>query len=138
MTDCRDTNAVLGCFNDGTNPPVTVMVTHVHDFQGAPAVVITDLVGAVVAGATAANTTLGACALASPDVEFNELCDIQADGSSIQFARRTITSVNGLGVPTVAVADFEMDYATAYTPTGTVGQCPSCAELAARGLQTAW
>lgn len=138
MSDCRDTNAVLGCFTDGTNPPVTVMVTHVHDFQGAPAVVITDLAGAVVAGATLANTTLGSCTLPSPTTEFNELCDIQPDGSSIQFVRRTITSVNGLGVPTVAVANFAMDYVTPYAVTGTVGQCPSCAELASRGLQTAW
>ena len=138
MSDCRDTNAVLGCYNDGVNPPVTVMVTHVHDFQGAPAAIITDITGAVIAGATLANTTLGACVLASPTVEFNELCDMQADGSSVQFVRRTITSVDGLGVPTVAVANFAMDYTTAYVPTGTVGQCPTCAELTARGLQTTW
>lgn len=138
MSDCRDVVAIAGCFNDGVNPPVTVMVTQTHDHQGAPAVRITDVAGAVVAGATAANTTLGACTLPSPTTEFNELCDMQAGGSSVQFVRRTITSVNGLGVPTVAVANFAMDYVTAYVPTGTVGQCPTCAELPARGLQTSW
>lgn len=138
MSNCYTNTAVAGCYSDGTNPPVSVVIHYIYDNAGQPAVRITDLAGAVVAGADLTNTTVGACALAPADTEFETLCDVQADGSSVQFVRRTITTIDSFGVPTVAVADFELDYATAYTVTGTAGACPTCAELAARGLQTAW
>lgn len=138
MSQCKNNEAVLGCYNDGTNPPQTVTVHYTYDGAGQPAVHITDLAGAVVAGATAANTSLGSCSVPSPDVEWETLCDVQADGSSVQFVRRSITSFSGLGVPTTVVADFTPDQVTPYTVTGTVGTCPTCPELAARGLQTAW
>lgn len=138
MSNCYNDAAVPGCFNDGTNPPVSVVIHYQYDGAGEPAVRITDTVGAPVAGADATNTTPGACMMPPADVEFELLCDVQADNSSTPFARRKITTIDGLGVPTVAVADFEMDYATAYTVTGTVGACPTCPELPARGLQADW
>lgn len=144
MSQCLNNTAVAGCYSDGTNAPASVVIHYSYDNQGQPAVHITDVAGAVVAGATLANTTVGQCAMIPPDVEWEELCDVQADGSSIPFMRRTITTFNGLGVPTVAVADFTLDQVTAYTVTGTAGVCPtwsnvpSSAELPARGLQTAW
>jgi len=138
MSDCYNNAAVAGCYTDGVNAPVSVVIHYTYDNQGAPAVHITDLAGVPVAGATATNTSVGACALTPPDVEWEILCDVAADGSSVPFARRKITSFDGLGVPTVAVADFETDYETPYTVVGTVGICPTCEELAARGLQTAW
>jgi hypothetical protein len=140
MSDCRDTNAVLGCYSDGVGAPVSVIVTHVHDYKGAPAAIITNLAGVVVAGATLANTTLGACAIASPSVEFNELYDVLPDGTFTRFVRRTITSINALGVPTVTITNLAMDYTTPYTlsATGSVTQDVSCAALTSRGLQTTW
>lgn len=139
MTQCFNNTAVAGCYTGGA-APVSVVIHYIYDNVGTPSVVITDISGAVVAGATLANTTAGACALPSPVTEFNELCDIQANGSSIPFVRRTITTINGSGVATVAVADFAMDYTTPYTVTGTAGNCPTCAELlvASRGIQADW
>jgi hypothetical protein len=138
MSQCLNNAAVIGCYSDGTNAPVSVVIHYSYDNEGQPAVHITDLAGAVVAGATLANTTVGQCAMIPPDVEWEELCDVQANGSSTPFMRRTITTFDGLGAPTVAVADFALDQVTAYTLTGTAGSCPTCAELPARGLQTAW
>lgn len=139
MSDCRDTNAVLGCYNDGVTP-VTVIVTHVHDYKGAPAAIITNLAGVVVAGATLANTTLGACALALPSTttEFNELYDVQPDGTFTRFIRRTVASTTAAGVTTVTITNLAMDYTTPYAPTGTITQDMSCAALTSRGLQTTW
>jgi hypothetical protein len=137
MSDCRDVGVVLGCYNDGT-APVTVAIHYTHDHQGAPAVRITDLAGAVVAGATLANTALGACHVAPADVEWEMLCDVQADGSAIEFFRRSITTFSAAGVPTVAVSNWALDKVTAYVPVGTVDACPSCAQLPARGIQAAW
>lgn len=137
MSDCYNNSAVAGCYTGGASPQ-SVVIHYTYDNAGAPAVHITDLAGAPIAGATALNTSVGTCALAPATVEQNELCDVQADGSSVQFIRRTITTFDASGVPTVTVADFELDYVTAYTVTGDVGNCPTCAELAARGLQTAW
>lgn len=138
MSQCLNNTAVIGCYKDGTNPPQSVVIHYAYDNEGQPAVHITDLAGVVVADATVANTSLGACIVPSPDVEWETLCDVQVDGSSVQFIRRSITSFDGLGNPTTVVADFAPDQITPYTVTGTVGACPACPELSARGLQTAW
>lgn len=138
MSQCLNNTAVLGCYSDGTNPPQSVVIHYAYDNEGAPATYITDLSGAIIAAATVANTTPGACALPTPDVEWIELCDEQADGTSIQFMRRSITTFDGLGVATVVTDDFALDHTTPYTVTGTAGKCPTCPELTARGLQTAW
>lgn len=138
MSDCFDNATVVGCFNDGVNPPQSVVVHYTYDNLGAPAVRITNAAGAVVAGATAANTTPGACPVASPDVEFEQLCDLQADGTTIEFLRRSVTSFNAAGVPTSVVTDLELDKVTVYAPSGTVVACGDCTPLAARGLQAAW
>lgn len=139
MSDCFNNAAIAGCYTGGASP-VSVVIHYTYDNQGAPAVRITDASGAPIAGATLANTTVGACALSPAIVEQNELCDVQADGSSVQFVRRTITSFDASGVPTVTVTDWALDYVTAYTVTGTVSQCPTCNPLDAgqRGIQAAW
>jgi hypothetical protein len=138
MSECLNNSTVVGCFNDGTNPPQSVVIHYTYDNLGAPAVRITDSSGAVVAGATVANTTPGACPVASPDVEFAQLCDLQGDGTVIEFIRRTVTTFDAAGVPTTVTADLELDHNTAYAPTGTVVACGDCPPLAARGLQAAW
>lgn len=135
---CHNNTAVPGCFSDGVNPPASVVVHYTYDGAGQPAVRITDVAGAVVAAADLTNTSIGACVLPSPDTEFEMLCDVQPDNSSVKFVRRKIVTVDSLGVPTVAVADFGLDYVTPYTVTGTVGACPTCPDLPARGLQAAW
>jgi hypothetical protein len=139
MSDCRDSGVVLGCFAaGGAALPVTVAIHYEYDYAGAPAVRITDLAGAPVAGATLANTTLGACAIIPPDVEWEMLCDVQPDGSSVEFFRRSITSFDAAGTPTVVVTNWALDKVTAYVPVGVVDACPSCADIAVRGLVAAW
>jgi hypothetical protein len=138
MSECLNNSTVVGCFDDGASPPKSVVIHYTYDNLGAPAVRITDASGAVVAGATVLNTTPGACPVASPDVEFAQLCDLQGDGTVTEFIRRTVTTFDAAGVPTTVTADLELDHNTAYSPTGTVVACGDCPPLAARGLQAAW
>ena len=133
------TNTVLpGCYNDGVGPPVSVGIHYINDNQGSPAMVVADVNGDLIPGADASNTTIGACALPPTDVEFELLCDVQTDGTSVKFARRKVTTFDAQGVPNVDVSDFELDYVTGYVVTGDVTACPTCAPLADRGLLTAW
>lgn len=138
MSECVNNTSVVGCFTDGANPPQSVVIHYTFDNLGAPATRITNTAGVVIPAATLANTTPGACAVASPDVEFVQLCDVQANGDVIEFVRRTITSFSAAGVPTTAVADLQVDLATAYAPVGTVKACGDCPPLPARGLLAAW
>ena len=135
---CNQVTAVPGCYSDGTNAPVSVIIHTIYDGAGQPAVIISDIAGTPIAGATLANTTVGACVLPAPDFEWVRLCDKQADGSSIEFFRRSISSLDGLGNPSVSIKDYELDQVTEYTVTGTVDDCPTCKLLAARGLVTTW
>jgi hypothetical protein len=139
MSSCKDTSAVVGCYTGGA-APVSVTIHYTYDYNGAPQVHITDLSGAVIAGATLANTSLGACQVAPPQVEWQDLCDVQANGTAVQFSRRVITTFSTTGVPTNTVADFKLDRITAYATTGTVGECPICPPLTAaqRGVQAIW
>lgn len=83
--------------------------------------------------------TAGACALIPPDVEFEKLCDVQADGSIVEFFRRSITTFDSVGTPTVTVTDWELDKVTAYTATGTVTTCnEDCDPATAQGVVTSW
>lgn len=56
MSDCFDATTVIACHNG--QPAV---VHYVHDHMGRPKVLITDVSGAVIPGATSANTTVGSC-----------------------------------------------------------------------------
>lgn len=138
MNNCLNNSAVVGCFDNGIDPPQSVIIHTTYDNLGAPAVRITDAAGVPVAGATAANTTPGACPVASPDVEFEQLCDLQGDGTTVEFFRRSVTSFDAAGVPTTVVANLALDKVTVYAPTGTVVACGDCPPLAARGLQAGW
>lgn len=137
MSNCRNNTSVPGCF-DNAGVKTNVVIHYTFDDAGQPAVRITDTAGVIVAAATAANTVPGACAAAASDVEWEQLCDVAANGSSTPFFRRSITSFDAAGVPTTVTADYQLDKVTVYAPAGTVGACPTCAQLAARGLQAAW
>ncbi|MEW2066645.1 hypothetical protein [Streptomyces sp. NPDC007346] len=54
------------------------------------------------------------------DVEVLELCDVQADGSSVQFLRHL--TYGSAGQVTVVI-DTALDGFAPYTPSGTVGRC---------------
>lgn len=140
MSDCFDSYGVAGCHTAADGSLVPVVLHYVNDNVGAPAVVITDVAGAVVALADESNTVAGACPLPLPDVEWQQLCDVQADGSVVPFMCQVITTFAADGTPTNASANFELDKETPYTVTGTVAECPQCEPLAdgERGIQPAW
>jgi len=88
--------------------------------------------------ATAA-ATIGACATASPDVEFETLCDTSAAGVVTEFIRRTVTVFSASGAPTTTYADFTVDFSTAYAQAGTVGKCNQDCDVAAPvGVVATW
>lgn len=64
--------------------------------------------------------TVGVCPESVTDYEVIELCDIAADGTATPFLRRLAIAEDG----TVTTTDTALDGTTAYTPAGTVGQCP--------------
>ncbi|MEU1180642.1 hypothetical protein ABZ464_23880 [Streptomyces sp. NPDC005820] len=64
--------------------------------------------------------TVGVCPESVTDYEVIELCDVAADGTATPFLRRLAIAEDG----TVTVTDTALDGTTAYTPAGTVGQCP--------------
>ncbi|MFE2424647.1 hypothetical protein [Streptomyces hokutonensis] len=64
--------------------------------------------------------TVGVCPAEVTDYEVIELCDVAADGTVTPFLRRLAIAEDG----TVTVTDTALDAVTAYTPAGTVGQCP--------------
>lgn len=138
MSECLNNTSVVGCFNNGlVNIPVVIHYT--FDNLGAPQVRVTDgITGDVVAAATSANTTPGACPIASPDVEFLELCDVQANGTVVEFIRRNVTVFDQAANPVSTVTDLQADLLTPYVVTGTVKACGDCPPLAARGLLTTW
>jgi hypothetical protein len=61
MSVCYDNTAFAGCHTDAGGNRVPVVIHYRYDTNGAPAVRITDLAGAVVPAATLLNTTPGAC-----------------------------------------------------------------------------
>lgn len=138
MSECLNNTSVVACFNDGVNPPSSVVIHYTFDNLGAPQARITDVDGTVIPTATLANTSPGACAVSPPDVEFVQLCDVQANGDVIEFVRRTITSFGTVAAPISTVTDLQTDLLTPYVITGTVKACGDCPPLAARGLQTTW
>lgn len=89
---------------------------------------------------TGGTITAGACPIPSPDVEWEKLCDVQADGTSVSFYCQVITSFDGSGLPITpsAVANYELDKVTPYVITGTVTDCGDCPEIESIGLLTSW
>ena len=81
--------------------------------------------GVVVARADIINWEAGDCAIEKPKIDYQQLCDMQADGTIVPFIRRTTTRFDDEGeiAPPVEVADFGLDHVTAYTVTGMVSNC---------------
>jgi hypothetical protein len=59
-----------------------------------------------------------------PDVEWEELCDVQADGTVIEFWSRTVTTFDVFGAITgTVVNNFKVDRVTPYATTGAIRFC---------------
>lgn len=138
MASCRSVEKVEACFTNAAGVPVSVFANGVYDANGVEiALYYTDTAGVVLDTSTGL-VTAGACPVPSPDVEWEKLCDVQADGTAVEFIRRSVTrfNPNGSVIDPVEVADFETDKVTPYVVTGVVGNCNSCPDDAPLGLIT--
>lgn len=138
MSSCRIVEKEVACFTDAAGLPASVFANTVYDANGAViALYYTDAAGAVV-DTSVGTVSAGACPVAQPDVEYEKFCDVQADGTVVEFVRRSITrfAADGAVIDPVEVADFEVDKVTAYVVTGVVGDCGTCAVETPLGLIT--
>lgn len=138
MSNCRLVEKEIACFTDAAGVPVSVFANTVYDANGALiALYYSDEAGAVV-DTSAGTVSAGQCPVAQPDVEWEQLCDIQADGSVVQFMCRTITRFNpdGSVIDPSEVEFFEMDKVTVYAVTGDIGDCNACPPSTPLGLIT--
>ena len=130
------------CYNDGTaNQTLVAHYEYGVNGEGKTILVATRYTNAagVPVDTSAGTVTAGACALTPPDVEYDKLCDVQADGSIVEFFRRTITSFDSIGTATTVVTDFELDKVTEYTVTGDVAACnQDCDPATAQGVVATW
>lgn len=140
--NCKELATALVCYNDGTgNQTLVAHYEYGKDAAGATILVATRYTGAdgAVVDTSGGTVVAGACAVASPDVEWKTLCDVQADGTSVEFCRRSITSFDANGNATTVTSDFEIDQVTPYVPTGTVEDCnQECPPETAQGVLTTW
>ena len=141
---CFENTAPFVCASaaDGTRTTLIAHYTYGKNAAGETLVESVHYTGAddVVVDTSAMKLSAGECPVYQPDVEFERLCDIQPDGTFIEFLCRTITSfdTSGVVIDPAQVDYFELDKVTPYTPTGTVGPCPDCAPAIALGVLTAW
>lgn len=139
---CTQLALGLGCYDDGTERR-TVQIHHEYGVNDAGKTIIvatryTEADGTPI-DTTGGTVTPGACALLPSDVEILDMCDVQADGTIIEFKRRTITTFDSTGAPTTTVSDWLLDFSAEYTPTGTVGVCnEDCDPSTAEGVLTTW
>jgi hypothetical protein len=86
--ECYDYSAIAGCYTNAAGDKISVVLHYYTDYDGQPAVRITDAVGAIVAGATGANTTPGACLIdvGEQQVELSDFvlgCALDGNGNAI-------------------------------------------------------
>lgn len=141
---CNDMEIGEVCYREGALAPRSLHVHHEYGLNADGKVVIvstryTDAKGVPVD--TAAGTlSVGVCPTVPPQVAYDVLCDVQANGSVIEFERRTITSFDALNVATVEVTFWELaDRTVVYVPTGTVAACnQDCDAAVPLGVLTTW
>lgn len=140
--NCKELSTALVCFNNGTaNQTLVAHYEYGLNATGGTILVstrYTDAAGVPV-DTSAGTVSAGACSVPLPDVEWEELCDVQASGVVVEFFRRSITTWDAAGLPTVTVTDWALDKVTAYTPTGTVGACSQdCDPALPLGILSTW
>lgn len=139
MSSCSKVEKAVACFTNAAGVPASVFAHTVYDADGAAvALYYTDPADNSVVDTSVGTVYAGACPVAQPDVEWQKLCDVQADGTAVPFMCRTITRFDSAGavIDPVAVSNFALDKVTAYTVTGTPGECNTCPDQAPIGLIT--
>lgn len=141
---CKDFNCAEVCATDADGVRTTLIAHYEYGQDANGVAVLTATRYADAAGVpvdtAAMKVSAGACPIISPDVEWQKLCDVDADDVSTEFMCQVITSFDAAGkaiVPPVT-AYYELDKVTPYVPAGTVGPCPDCPPAEALGVLTAW
>jgi len=94
---CRKTEQLEACFTDAAGVPATITMNTVFNDNGSQhAVYYTDAAGEVV-DTSVGTVMVGACPVAQPDVEWEQLCDVDADGVATPFLRRSVTRFDAAG-----------------------------------------
>jgi len=88
---------------------------------------------------SAGSIKAGAAPVPVPDVEWEDRCDTLADGTTVDFICRVITTFNADGtVASTQTDNFELDKETEYAPQGTVKRAGTCPPAVAQGVLTTW
>jgi hypothetical protein len=141
--NCKTLETSLVCYNNGTTNET--LVAHYEYGKNATgntilvAVRYTDASGTVI-DTTGGTVTAGQCMIIAPDIEFEKLCDVNTTtGIVTEFLRRSVTTFNSIGTPTLTVTDWQLDKITPYVITGTVGACnQDCDPVTSLGVLTTW
>lgn len=142
MSFCKDFEAVPVCATAADGSRETYFAHYQYAEGAAQLEVAVTYTGAdnVPVDLSAFTVVPGACPVFQPDVEYERLCDVQANGTFTEFFCRTVVSFDASGLPVdpVQVDYFALDKITPYVPTGTVGPCPDCPPATASGVLTTW
>jgi len=151
MADCFSINTPLACFRptDTTLAPVSLFVHLKYgEKEGSePSQVLTtaDDLSTPIDPATylgGGTVTAGACDLPKPTTVIKDLCELLADGSTVNFCRVITTNYDAIGTPLPPVpTDYEADLVTEYTvvdEANVAGRPEKCLPLVNTGLQTDW
>ena len=142
MSKCLTTAPVVVCFTAADGTRTTLLEHVIYGPEGAPIgqAFTTAADTETIVDVSAGTIDAGACPIFTPDIEFDDYCDVQADGTFTAFVRRVITSFdpNGVVIDPAQVDDFESDLVTPYVVTGTVvDECP-CLAQSSLGTITDW
>lgn len=143
--NCKELATAEVCFDNGAGVLQSLVAHYEYGLNAAGNTILVSTIFADAAGVpvdtSAGTVTVGACATASPSIDWEQLCDVQADGSVVEFMCQVVTSFDANGaviVPSVAT-NYELDKVTPYTPTGTIGACgQDCDAAIAQGVLTTW
>lgn len=127
--ECYDYSAIAGCFT-ATNGDRTSVVLHYYtDYNGQPAVRITDAVGNIVAGADETNTSPGACLIdvGEQQVELSDFtlgCALDGAGNAIGVVVLSRFVDEEIGVETQTRVMYPYDGSAPISPySGPFGPC---------------
>lgn len=141
---CTSISTETVCFDDGAGNRLSLIAHYEYGVNAAGNTILlatrfTEADGITVVDTSAGTVSVGACAVAPPDIEFVKLCDVQADGSVVEFYRKVTVTFDAAGVPTVTPTDVALDMVTPYVIAGTVGDCnQDCDAAVAQGVLTTW
>jgi hypothetical protein len=142
---CRDISTGAVCFLSSAGVRQTLVAHYEYRAFALGNTVIhavryTDAAGLPV-DTSSGTVTVGACAVASPDVEWAKLCDVAATGVVTEFYQQIVTSFTSSGAPVVpnVVTTYAIDKITPYAPSGTVSDCVAgCDAVPPVGVVSTW